>query len=519
MFKNMKMGSKIIGALGIVVTISLAVAGIGYYGIAKALSWQKEMAGNRLPAVHALLTLGKGQKEVLAGQRLLINRRIIDTQSRKSLYAEIDGAWKRIGEAWKDYEPLPKTNQEAEQWRAFVPLWEKWKESTGRVVDLSVDKDRLLASGLAPDNPKLKEIDDNAFHSAVEAEKASLAAEAGLSNLTDLIERETRREESRAFDSASSAKAGLIGGMACAMVVTLLLGFLLNRNVVGIVQSLLTETTGLVDAALAGNLGTRGNVDRINFEFRGIVEGMNRALDVVVGPLNVAARYLNRISKGDIPAKITDEYKGDFNEIKTSLNNCIDSINALMHDIDTLVQAALEGYLTTRANAAAHSGDYRKIVEGVNNTMNSVVAHLDCMPLPALIIGRDFTVRYVNGVGASLTGLSQQQIMGTKCYEHFQTPHCRTDKCATGQCMQRGHEVTAETEAYPQGRRFDISYTGVPVKDVQGKVLGALEIITDLTAVKDAARLADKRAEYQAAEVNNLHSAVRTAQFSVIPCK
>jgi len=39
-------------------------------------------------------------------------------------------------------------------------------------------------------------------------------------------------------------------------------------------------------------------------------------MDAVIGPLNVAAEYVDRISKGDIPEVITDEYKGDFNEIK-----------------------------------------------------------------------------------------------------------------------------------------------------------------------------------------------------------
>ena len=42
--------------------------------------------------------------------------------------------------------------------------------------------------------------------------------------------------------------------------------------------------------------------------------------------LNVAADYVDRISKGDIPPKITDTYNGDFNTIKNNLNTCIDAI-------------------------------------------------------------------------------------------------------------------------------------------------------------------------------------------------
>ena len=46
-------------------------------------------------------------------------------------------------------------------------------------------------------------------------------------------------------------------------------------------------------------------------------------------PLNVSAGYVDQISKGDIPAKITDTYNGDFNTIKNNLNPCIDGLGGL----------------------------------------------------------------------------------------------------------------------------------------------------------------------------------------------
>ena len=61
---------------------------------------------------------------------------------------------------------------------------------------------------------------------------------------------------------------------------------------------------------------------------------MNETLDAVIGPLNVTAEYVDRISKGDIPPKITDTYHGDFNEIKNNLNTCIDAVNALIADAE-----------------------------------------------------------------------------------------------------------------------------------------------------------------------------------------
>ena len=224
----------------------------------------------------------------------------------------------------------------------------------------------------------------------------------------------------------------------------------------------------------------------------------------ITRPLNEAVTINNRLAEGDLSVAVDVSRGDEVGQLYAAMKNLVDRFKQIMNDINSLSDAAVHGNLATRADASRHSGDYRKLVEGVNNTLNAVVAHLDSMPVPALIIDRDFNIQYMNAVGASLTGLSQQAVVGTKCYDHFKTPHCRTEKCATGQCMQRGQGVTAETDAHPQGQHFDISYTGVPVKDSEGRIVGALEVVTDLTAVKSAARLAKKQADYQEAEVDKL---------------
>jgi methyl-accepting chemotaxis protein len=87
----------------------------------------------------------------------------------------------------------------------------------------------------------------------------------------------------------------------------------------------------------------------------------------------VAAEYVDRISKGDIPPQITDNYNGDFNEIKNNLNQCIKAVDAMVADGVMLAQSAVEGKLQIRADAKKHAGDFRKIVQGINDTLDSVI--------------------------------------------------------------------------------------------------------------------------------------------------
>lgn len=146
---------------------------------------------------------------------------------------------------------------------------------------------------------------------------------------------------------------------------------------VGAVRAMSAEASTLVQAAIAGRLATRADASRYQGEYQKIVQGVNDTLDAVIAPLNVAATYVDRIAKGDIPAKITDSYNGDFNTIKNNLNTCIDAVNALVADANMLSQAAVEGRLATRADASHHRGDFRRVVEGVNETLNAVIDPLN----------------------------------------------------------------------------------------------------------------------------------------------
>lgn len=261
-------------------------------------------------------------------------------------------------------------------------------------------------------------------------------------------------------------------------------------------KALAVDTELLVKAALKGELSTRADAGTHSGDFRKIVEGINATLDAVVGPLNVSADYVDKISKGNIPAKITDNYNGDFNVIKNNLNACIDglgglveankvlqliavndlttavqgsyngifaevaaatnntrdrvthvvqivrqiaagdyrtdldalkkagkrsendalvpafiammeAIEAMANDTETLCQAAEVGKLSTRADASKHQGEYRKIVEGVNATLDAVVGPLkDVAATLDRLAGGDLTAQLTGEYAGDFKKLS-----------------------------------------------------------------------------------------------------------------
>src|ERR1017187_1159898 len=90
------------------------------------------------------------------------------------------------------------------------------------------------------------------------------------------------------------------------------------NNVAAALQNMANDVGLLVQAAADGKLATRADGTKHQGAFRNVIDGFNLTLDNVIKPLNVSAEYVDRISKGDIPPKITDTYNGDFNEIKNN---------------------------------------------------------------------------------------------------------------------------------------------------------------------------------------------------------
>ncbi len=159
-----------------------------------------------------------------------------------------------------------------------------------------------------------------------------------------------------------------------AVLISIFLGLIISVNIQKIIKSVVEQTQKLVNAAVNGKLDARANIMETNEEFRAITEGINNTLDAVIGPLNVAAEYIDRISNGDIPEKITDKYNGDFNEIKNNLNKCIDALNDLQEDMSMMIAGQKTGDIEARCTAKKLQGAYFELAKGVNESLDIVIS-------------------------------------------------------------------------------------------------------------------------------------------------
>jgi methyl-accepting chemotaxis protein len=130
-----------------------------------------------------------------------------------------------------------------------------------------------------------------------------------------------------------------------------------------------------------GNLSFTPDPKKFNGEFRILVEGVNNILESVINPLNIAAEYINRVSKGDIPSKITIVYSGDFNDLKNSINQLIENLSSFTNEINNFIKNQIEGEIDYHFNSDGFNGCFKEMSEGVDTAVfyhiNSILEMLN----------------------------------------------------------------------------------------------------------------------------------------------
>ena len=187
------------------------------------------------------------------------------------------------------------------------------------------------------------------------------------------------------------------------------------NNVATVLQTLQKELLRLTEASRDGQLAERGRPEQFEGVYAGILHDVNGMLDAILVPIGEGNRVLGMIRGGNLREKVEISCKGDHERMKNAVNGVHAwlteliafvtriangdvtatmskasdqdqihewlmllkrNIGALVEDASVLAKAAIDGRVGVRADSTRHQGEFRRIIESVNQTLEAVAEPL-----------------------------------------------------------------------------------------------------------------------------------------------
>ncbi|KKL71006.1 hypothetical protein LCGC14_2099240, partial [marine sediment metagenome] len=133
------------------------------------------------------------------------------------------------------------------------------------------------------------------------------------------------------------------------------------NNMQGTIKKVLNETNTLIKDTQDGKLDSRTETKGYEGAWDEMVTGLNNLIEAFVRPFKMTAQYVERISIGDTPERITEEYRGDFNDIKKNLNSLIKATD----NVTDLTEKIAKGDLTVKATERSENDKMMKALNSM----------------------------------------------------------------------------------------------------------------------------------------------------------
>jgi methyl-accepting chemotaxis protein len=374
MLKNMKIGARLALAFGVVIVLTMVIAIVGMSRMAVINERlenvvnknivKMDLVGGMIGAVNdetiavrnILLMKNSGEKQAQVKRIEAASEKFVDAKSKieKMLITEKGKqAYNKISDGDKALRPLitkiiqlSLANNDAEATRILLtearPIQRKLLDDLAELNQAQdgLNKADTIAAASAYTSARLFMIVFSIAALILAALSAFLVTRSivrPINNVVNVANQIADGDLSATIEVSSKDETGkLLAAM---------------KNMIDKLTVIVNDINSLTEAAREGQLDTRADVSKHKGDYAKIMDGINKTLDGLIGPLKTSSGYMVQLSQGDIPAQITDEYKGDYNEIKSSINTMIVNLTKFASDVRTAADNVASGSQQLSAGA------------------------------------------------------------------------------------------------------------------------------------------------------------------------
>ncbi|MEO5358728.1 MAG: methyl-accepting chemotaxis protein [Nitrospirae bacterium YQR-1] len=349
---NTKICTKLIGTFSLLAIITAVVGWIGFIGMNGIMKTADEVGEVRLPSIYALEIMNEAQTAVKSAERTMLIANI-GAERIKRETKHIKDAFKRANDAWKIYEPLPQTKEEAELWKQFVPTWKAWEKDVEEYLKLHEQYEHDKSFEEKVRNQSLKTASDS-----------FKVAEGLLGKIIDINDKVAKEEMKKGDEISSKAKRNLIIAIIIGVIAAMFLGITISCSISNPLQSGVVFAKGIASGDLSGQI----HMDRKDEvgQLANALNDMVEKLRSVIGEINVSA---DNVSSGSAELSSTAQV---ISQGATEQAAAVEEVSSSMEEMASGIKQNADNSQQTEKMAAKASQDAQESGKAVDEAVQAM---------------------------------------------------------------------------------------------------------------------------------------------------
>ncbi len=238
-----------------------------------------------------------------------------------------------------------------------------------------------------------------------------------------------------------------------------------------------TEADGLMRqngaATLAGNESAQAQMLIIGVA--GVLLGIAFAIFTIVAlvrTLTRMARYASDIAEGNFDSQVRITEKGEIGVMFAALCRIPEIFSGVIARCNDIANDIASGLFRDRLDPERFNGGFRELALGINAMADSYTRSIDTLPVAIVTLAKGLATRFTNTAGVRMLGTDALKAFGGKM------PLLESS-------IRENKLNTAETRVVsPEGDTVDVAATSLPLVNLKGEVVGGLEVLTDISEIK-----------------------------------
>jgi methyl-accepting chemotaxis protein len=361
-FKNLKVSAKLLTGFIFVAIIAMLIGIYSYSKTSQIRSLNNNLSEKQVPSIMYLGKMDTYINAVAAVERGLLNNGFTKRNLRKSQNDAYAAKIIGLDKNFELYKASPKDEKEEAKWQQLLSVYNEWQSLRVKFIELSKEKDNLIAQGVAADDDKMTALDENMLDAYIAERVPFVKCNDYINELTDQNYNQTVESNKDINDIESSAAFWIISGTILGFIIAIGFGLYISK----LITKPLEEASNVI-----AELSLASFRLKMNWDAKDELGEMGRKLNGFIDVMRSYLKSLYNVAEGDfVYQKLV---KNEKNELAPALEKITTTLKDIKYEADLMIEAAVDGRTDYAANADKFSGGYKTIIQGLNTTMRTII--------------------------------------------------------------------------------------------------------------------------------------------------